>query len=175
MTPGKVIEGIYRDRLIAPDGRIVFDSDWKSNVIVLRCRVLLASFMKNDATAKGIQSLKIGRGDLSWDNLVQLPKPDPNVLDSLVDNAPFVMSLNLLKLEYIDPTNNDLSAKPTNRLQVTAVLGPGQPAAPDPFPLREFGLFGEMNNTEFMIDYVRHPLIEKDALMTLERKLRLAF
>ena len=175
MASGNVIEGIYRDRLIAPDGQVVFDSDWKSNVIVLRCRVLLTGFMKNDATAKGIQSLKVGRGDPAWDNLVQLPKPDPNVLEQLVDNAPFVIPLAKLKLEYLNPKTDDLSVAPTNRLQVTAVLGPGQPAAPDPFPLREFGLFGQMNATEFMIDYVRHPLIEKDGLMTLERKLRLAF
>lgn len=175
MASGNVIEGIYRDRLIAPDGRVVFDSDWKSNVIVLRCRVLLTGFMKNDATAKGIQSLKVGRGDAAWDNLVQLPKPDPNVIAQLVDNAPFVVPLAKLKLEYLNPTTSDLSLTPTNRLQVTAVLGPGQPAVPDPFPLREFGLFGQMTATEFMIDYVRHPVIEKDSLMTLERKLRLAF
>lgn len=175
MTSGNVIEGIYKDRWIAPDGQVVFESDWKSNVIVLRCRVLLSGFMKNDATAKGIQSMKVGRGDPAWDNLVQLPKPDPNILEQLVDNAPFVIPVAKLKLEYLNTKNDDLSVTPTNRLQVTAVLGPGQPAAPDPFPLREFGLFGQMNAVEFMIDYVRHPLIEKDSLMTLERKLRLAF
>ena len=175
MTSGKVIEGIYRDRLIASDGQVVFDSDWKSNVIVLRCRVLLAGFMRNEATAKGIQSLKVGQGDPAWDNLVQLPKPDPNVLDKLVDNAPFAIPLAKLKLDYLNPQTDDLSVTPTNRIQVTAVLGPGEPAGADPFPLREFGLFGQMNGTDFMIDYVRHPLIEKDALLTLERKLRLAF
>ena len=175
MNAGNVISGIYRDRLIAPDGQVVFDSDWKSNMIVLRCRVLLTGFMRNDATAQGIKSMKVGRGDPAWDNLVQIPKPDPNVTDQLVDNAPFVIPLANLKLEYLNPQTDDLSAAPTNRLQVTAVLGPNQPAAPNPYPLREFGLFGQMTATEFMIDYVRHPLIEKDNLMTLERKLRLAF
>src|SRR5258705_996480 len=116
MTSGNVIEGIYRDRLLAPDGQVVFDSDWKSNVIVLRCRVLLSGFMKNDATAKGIQSMKVGRGDPAWDNLVQLPKPDPNILEQLVDNAPFVIPLEKLKLEYLNPKHDDLSVTPTNRL-----------------------------------------------------------
>jgi hypothetical protein len=43
------------------------------------------------------------------------------------------------------------------------------------FPLREFGLFGELNGVSFMIDYIRHPLIEKDVAVTLERRVRLIF
>jgi hypothetical protein len=148
---GSLIEGIYRDRLVGPNNEVLLDSGWKSNMIVLRCRVLLAGFMKNEASAHGIQSLKFGKGDAAWDQLANL------------------------KLEYLNPRNSDLSAQATNCVQISATLGPGQPPAPDPYPLREFGLFGQMNNTEFMIDYVRHPVIEKDSLMTLERKVRLIF
>jgi hypothetical protein len=39
--------------------------------------------------------------------------------------------------------------------------------------MREFGLFGELGGVPFMIDYIRHPLIEKDGAVTLERKVRL--
>jgi hypothetical protein len=172
---GSLIEGIYRDRLVGPNNEVLLDSGWKSNMIVLRCRVLLAGFMKNEASARGIQSLKFGKGDAAWDQLAQPPKPDPNSLDQLVDTAPFIIPLANLKLEYLNPRNSDLSAQATNCVQISATLGPGQPPAPDPYPLREFGLFGQMNNTEFMIDYVRHPVIEKDSLMTLDRKVRLIF
>jgi hypothetical protein len=170
---GKLIEGIYRDVLFGPDGEPISDSGWQSNMIVLSCRVLLAGFMKNEATAKGIQSLRIGQGDSAWDNLAQPPKPDPNTLTKLVDSPG--ISIPGLKLEYLDPKTDTVTVNQTSRLQITATLGPGQPAAPDPYPLREFGLFGQMNGNDFMIDYVRHPLIEKDSLMTLERKVRLAF
>lgn len=174
MMSENIVSGIYRDRLIGPNGEVIFDSDWKSNLIVLRGRVLLAGFMKNEPTARGIQSLKVGRGDAAWDNLSQLPKPDANSLERLVDESPSVVEK--LKLEYLNPKNDDPSQTATNRLQITAVLGPGQPTGGgDPYPLREFGLFGQLNEREFMIDYVRHPLIEKDSLMTLERKVRLAF
>jgi len=172
---GNLVEGIYRDLVFGPDGERIFDSGWRSNMIVLTCRVLLAGFMKNEATAHGIQSLKVGRGDSAWDKLAQPPKPDPNLVNQLVDNAGFVIPVAKLKLEYLNPKTDDVSLDVTSRLQITATLGPGQPAAPDPYPLREFGLFGQMNNTEFMIDYIRHPLIEKDSVMTLERKVRLAF
>jgi len=51
---GNLVEGVYRDRLIGPNNQVLLDSGWKSNMIVLRCRVLLAGFMKNEATARGV-------------------------------------------------------------------------------------------------------------------------
>ncbi|MGB8508491.1 MAG: hypothetical protein WCD76_08795 [Pyrinomonadaceae bacterium] len=170
-----VIEGIYRDRLWGPDGKLIFDSQWKSNMIVMQGRRLLAGFMKNEGTAHGIQSLKIGRGDAAWDTIPP-PQPDPNTLDRLVDNTPFVISGGSLLLQYLLPDEVP-TLTPTNRLQIVAVLGPNQPtpAADPPYPMREFGLFGQMNGTDFMIDYIRHPLIEKDGLVTMERKVRLIF
>jgi hypothetical protein len=63
---------------------------------------------------------------------------------------------------------------PTGRIEITATLGPNQPV-PGIFNLREFGLFGEMNGQPFMIDYVRHPVIQKSGSFTLERRIRLIF
>ena len=40
------IKGIYRDRLLDAEGKAVFDSEWRNNMIVLRCRILLSSFMQ---------------------------------------------------------------------------------------------------------------------------------
>jgi len=64
-----------------------------------------------------------------------------------------------------------------NTSTVTAAAPERQPApATDPpVPLREFGIFGELNGVPQLIDYVRHPLIEKAGALTLERKVRLIF
>lgn len=169
-----VIKGIYRDRLLDPNGAPVFDSEWRNNMIVLRCRVLLSSFLKNDG-ALGIRALQLGRGDPSWDTTPP-PLPDPNAINTLVDVAPAEIPAAQLKLEYLDTTDS-VVPNATSRLQITATLLPGVPASPPntPFPLREFALFGELNGVRHMIDYIRHPLIEKDASMTLERKVRLIF
>ena len=169
------IQGIYRDRLLDPSGVTISDSGWRSNMIVMRCRVLLSGFLKGDNTALGIQALQVGRGDPSWDTNPP-PLPDPNTLAALIDATPFEVPVNQLKLEYLD-TGDNVVAQATNRLQITATLGPGVPPPPPnaPFQLREFGLFGEFNGARQMIDYIRHPLIEKDATMTLERKVRLIF
>lgn len=173
------IEGIYRDVLRGPAGEIIRDAGWKPNLIVLRCRELLAAFMKGDGTEAplGIQSLKLGRGDPAWDNVPPPPKPPENSIQ-LVDTTPFVIPKGSLTLQYLNG-NNEFSAVPTNRLEIVAVIGPGQPAPqlglPSPYPIREFGLFGKLKGVDYMIDYVRHPLIEKDAAVTLERRVQLIF
>jgi hypothetical protein len=167
------IDGFYCDRLLEPDGRELCVSGWRRNLIVAPCRILLAGFMRND-TALGVQSLQVGRGDPAWD-ASGAPAPDPNTT-SLTDAAPFKIPVANLKLEYLDASGS-VVVNATSRIQITATLGPGQPtpAGSPPYPLREFGLFGQLSGQPQMIDYVRHPVIQKDGSVTLERKIRLVF
>jgi hypothetical protein len=168
-----IFDGFFCDRLLDPAGCELSTSGWRRNLIVAPCRVLLAGFMRND-TALGVQSLQVGRGDPSWD-ASGAPAPDPGTA-SLTDAAPFTIPVANLKLEYLDAGGNVIVTA-TSRIQITATLGPGQPApaGSPPYPLREFGLFGQLNGQPQMIDYVRHPVIQKDGSVTLERKIRLVF
>src|SRR6266542_1772923 len=168
------IKGIYRDRLMDCGGRLILDTGWKSNLIVRRCRMLLAGFMKNE-TAFGIQSIQFGSGQASWDT-VPPPAADPNTTVGLVDAAPFSLPVASLTLQYLSDADA-IVVVPTNRIQIVATLGPGQPppAGSPPFPLREFGLFGKLNGADFMLDDIRHPLIKMDGPTTLERRIRLIF
>jgi len=120
-----LIEGIYCDQLWEPNGELRFDSGWRKNMIVMQGRRLLAGFMKNEATAHGIQSMKIGHGDPLWDTNPP-PQPDPNTMSKLVDAAPFVITGGNLTLQYLLPDDTP-TLNVTNRVQITAVLGPGQP------------------------------------------------
>lgn len=167
------IKGIYRDRLFDELGTEVFDSGWKSNLIVSRCRILLGGFMNNELSAKGIQALQVGRGDPLWDTNPP-PLPDPNLVTKLEDNSPFIIQKGpSLVIQYLNDSDA-IVPDPTSRVQIVATLGPNQPTA-QTFPLREFGLFGELKGQPFMIDYIRHPLIEKSGSVTLERRVRLIF
>jgi hypothetical protein len=176
--PEVLIKGIYRDVLLDARGKTISDTGWRSNLIVLSCRVLLAGLMKSEQTETplGIQSMKVGKGSPAWD--VSMPAPDES-LTKLVDPQPFPINREELELIYLD-SSGQLSAKPTSRIEIIAKLGPNQPPPDEksqskPYPLREFGLFGKLNGEDYMIDYIRHPLIEKDNALTLERHVQLIF
>jgi hypothetical protein len=172
--------GVYCDRIITRDGQ-VRDLGWCSNIIVDRCRYLLASFMKNEKSsgtslkAEGIRLLAIGRGEEKWDTA-----PPPQALPAiqqLVDPNPFKIEVKPKQIKYLDDTRN-IAQGPTHRIQVSIVLDPGVPplnGEETAFPLREFGLFGRFGNKDYMIDYVRHPVIHKQADETLNRTIRLVF
>jgi hypothetical protein len=170
MTRSKLsIHGIYRDVVEDAERRVVRDSGWVSNTIVSRCHELLASFMKN-GPASGIQYLEVGRGSDTWD---AEPVPSGPGQTALVDENPF--KVEDLEVAYLD-ADDDVQEAPSNRLQITATLGPGYPPVDGTsYPLREFGLFGELDGEPYMINAIRHPVIHKDATTTLIRVVRLYF
>ncbi|HKQ05861.1 MAG TPA: hypothetical protein VJ464_12065 [Blastocatellia bacterium] len=170
------IKGIYRDTLIDAGGRLLSDSGWRSNLIVVRCRMLIAGFMMNENKTFGIQQMQVGKGSAVWDTTPPVaPLP---ITETLVDGSPFTLTLGpSLVLQYLDEKDNVLPKGPSTRIQIVATLGPGQPppVSGTTYPLREFGLFGKLNDQLAMIDYIRHPVIQKDTSVTLERRVRLIF
>jgi hypothetical protein len=179
------IRGIYRDILRDKNNNIIFDSQWNSNVIVNDCRIQLAAFMKNDQP-KGIQRLKVGRGNKEWDgmwNTQEKPLTEPSQA-GLVDTE-HSHPVQGEKLVSVYLNENDVEVtETTNRVQITATLGLNEPEPVEgsnvnSYPLREFGLFGEYFDgteyKEYMIDYIIHPVIHKDVTATLIRVVRLYF
>ena len=79
------LRGSYRDILKDPDRGVVYDSGWKANTIVDRCRLLLAGFMRSDASS-GIHHLAVGQGDDTWDD-DGIPGVDPADTTALVNAA----------------------------------------------------------------------------------------
>ena len=175
---GNSIRGIYRDILRTSDNRVVSDSGWKSNIIVDRCRDLLAAFMSKKDTV-GVNKLMVGKGEESWDTTTPAPTATQSVL---TDPAPFAVDVGPHDIVFLDENDTQVEG-PTSRLQVTVTLGENQPppvAGESSYPLREFGLFGQFTDNagtvhDFMIDCVHHPVIRKDASTSLERIVRLYF
>lgn len=171
------IKGIYRDCLYGADGRLLYDSGWRDNKIVNSCHILLAHLMKgggnNPSKQTGIAFLQVGSGDQSWD--ASIPAVDDQ---TAALTTPYVEKYSL-DLIYLQPGSNPpiQSEQPTRCIQASVTLAPNSPSVADGqlALLREFGLFGRAGNTEYMIDCVRHPLIQKDSTMTLTRVIRLTF
>jgi len=170
------LHGMYRDVLRDRHGRVIWDRGWHKNVIVVDCRRLLAGFMRGAPTTLGIQGLQVGQGLAAWDSPPGPPTPTPGQT-ALVDPAPHTEPVANLQIDYLD--GGVVTATPTHRVQIVATLGPGVPAWPDgdhpTSTLREFGLFGELDGAEVLINYVIHPAIVKDPASTLERTIRLVF
>jgi hypothetical protein len=169
------LRGIYRDIVTGRDGRVVHDSGWNANTVVDSCRTLLAGFVRN-ASAGGISFLAVGQGEPTWDSS-GAPAPDPATTNDLVNRFSETVPAADLVLEYLDAGDN-VTGTPTNRLQVTATLPPGFPAALpglSTYPLREFGLFGSLDGADLMINCIRHPVIHKDEGSSLIRVVRLYF
>ena len=119
----------------------------------------------------------------AWDQLSDgPPHPGPEV-EALEDSDPYVLGSGTWSLEFLD-SDDQHSAVPTSRVQITLTLGESQPPVPEgstvtTYPLREFGLFGVYNDGtedhDYMIDCIRHPVIHKDETATLIRRVKLYF
>ncbi|MFC0597825.1 hypothetical protein [Streptomyces palmae] len=169
--------GEYRDVLLDPTGRVVWDSGVRRNTIVADCRRLLCGFMHSgDTQTRGITGLQLGQGQDSWDR----PPGPPLALPSdtkLADPAPYTVEASSLQIDYL--SGPDVVDAPTNQLQIVATLGPNVPPWPDGThvdrTLREFALVGSLGTQTVLIDYVIHPAIPRDPESTLKRTIRLVF
>lgn len=168
------LKGIYHDRIITAQDQVI-DLGWRSNIIVDRCRYLLAAFMRSERSARGIYYLTVGRGEESWDTIPFAPPQSDRT--ALTDPSPFNIRIRSGEMIYVDPAG-DPSKIPTSRIQIRVTLEPGTPPispGDTSYPLREFGLFGRLGKENYMIDYVRHAVIQKQAGDTLVRTIRLMF
>lgn len=174
-VPMPVPIGHYRDVLRDAQGRVQWDRGWVKNAILADCRRLLAAFLRGEAGTSGLQGLAVGAGLAAWD---ALPPPPPTGNETmLTDPNPFTVPLAALAFTYLNGAAP--SVTPTNRLQIVITLGPNLPAWPDANHttgnLREFGLVAQLGGAPVLVNLVRHPVIAKDALSTLERTIWLVF
>lgn len=178
------IKGTYRDTLCGSDGTVLFDSGWRSNMIVNDCHVLMAALVKILANNRKLVSgaedglfLCVGEGLGNWDDPQKRPVPKPSDQELKTKYSPPFKELGLKfmnKKQNGTDTTYEESTDPTNILEITATLGQEYPNNPN-YPLREFGLFAKLNGKEYMINHVIHPVITKGASATLERVIHLEF
>jgi len=169
------LRGIYRDILRNAHNSVVYDSGWRTNAIVLDARILLAAFMKGDPCT-GITCLKVRQGDEKWDQVLE---PVPRNTDILTDPNPYQLELLESDKTYLpDASSSDMFPNCTNAIQIVARLDKDFPSLPSGqtfYPLREFGLFGKIQDKLCMINCVRHPVIHKDNQTSLTRIIKLYF
>ena len=175
-SPVSNLYGIYRDVLRDAEGYVIWDRGWRKNLIVTDCRRLLASFMRGEPGTSGISGLQVGSGSDTWDTIPQQPGEGDT---SLFDSNPHTISLSASNIDFLMLDSDSISVTPTNRIQIQLSLGPNVPPWPDAnhptITLREFGLIGQINGSNILINYVIHPAIVKDPVSALERTIWLIF
>src|SRR3954468_24865870 len=95
------LHGMFRDVLRDEHGVVTWDSGWQKNAIVVDCRRLLAGFLHGAPTnTLGIQGLRVGAGQESWDAPPGPPVSTP-AQTALVDpNSPLVPRASL-QVDYL--------------------------------------------------------------------------
>ncbi len=161
-------DGLHRDVLLDPCGRVVWVREWEHNVIVNGLRSLLAALVKGDPQGDPLGYWAVGSGSSSWDS-PGAPPPD-NVRQTYAQLAAEVGRKPL-------PSGSItfLGGGFTNRLEIISSFTTADVPAG---PLREFGLFagGTMAaNSGVLINHRVHPRIDMQPGFTLERTLHLTF
>jgi len=171
---GPLRHGIYQDCLKAADGSLLWQSDWRDNLVVESCNILLASLMKREAGISGILYWAVGSGEGTWDALMPSPEPTDTQLQNEVARKNIVAD----DIVFLDAAGVP-SETPTARLQVSATFGDEELGGEGTVSLREFGLFGGDATGEadsgLMIDYVIHPSVTLEPGMSLTRNLHFTF
>jgi len=168
------IKGYYRDVFVDENNQILWDTLWRSNLIVQNCNVLMASLMKRHEAMQGILYWAVGKGLPDWDS----NNPNRVSTTSKLNNEVARKAISAEQIVYINEANTP-TENPTTRLEVTMEFKGEDVVKSGSLSLREFGLFGgdasEIKDSGFMIDYVIHPRIDLTPGIKLIRKLRLTF
>jgi hypothetical protein len=168
--PNGCVRGIYRDRLVDANGRLVGERGWRSNRVVNDCNRLLAALMKGEPGVGGVLYLAVGEGEEAWDGA----PPQTSAGASRLAREWLRVPLGASQIEYLGGDG----VQPTDQLQITATLQ-GSVVPGSVKSLREFGLFGgtatAAADSGLLINYVIHPRIDLTPGSTLVRELRLQF
>lgn len=160
--------GEYRDALFSPDGKRIWETSWRKNLIVNSARNLLAALIKSDPQGAPAAYWAVGFGDPSWDGGNVPPDSARLTLTQLYNETgrkPLAGQITFLGGTF------------TNKLEITAQFTVANIVGTN-LSLREFGIFGGGSaaaNSGVLINHRIHPRIDMQAGFTLERTLHLTF
>jgi hypothetical protein len=168
-APRVIVRGKWQDKIIYENGTVVI-SDWTPNQVQNTNATLLASLMKIEAGITGIQYIAVGAGLAAWD---AVPPAQPYTQTTLTTEY-FRKAIAPAEITFRDALGN-LSLPPTNIIQIDVTLLPAEANGTQ----REFGIFGgnatAAADSGYMVNWLVHGRIDKDATMTIQRSVRFTF
>ena len=165
--------GEYRDVWRDRQGKILWQRDWRPNLIVNGLSNLLAALVMGDSQGQRLMFWAVGSGENAWDGGT-LPSDEERRSRFGLYNETGRQEIMPAQMTFIDATGNPQAAI-SNRLEITAEFAvPEFPAG----PLRELGLFAGGSaavGSGILINHAIHPRIDLQENFTLQRTLRLTF
>jgi len=158
------VRGSVRDRLLDADGRLLWDSGWRSNLVLWRGLDLVGALLVGGAGtgSDGLRFLAVGTGDPAWG--AGTPPAPSATADSLVAEV---------ARRRIDPGAGLSYDTGTHTVAVDVTFGPDEANG----ELRELGLFGAGASARpgsgWLFNCRRHAPLVKQAGQSLQRSLRL--
>jgi hypothetical protein len=159
--------GRHRDVLVGPDGRVLWERTWASNVIADSLGPLLAALVKGDPQGASIAWWAVGSGESQWD-----AGPPP---DDAVRRGRTRLYAETGRAAVAPGQITFLGGTFTNRLEIISSFTTAEVPAG---PLREFGLFAggtSAADSGVLVNHRVHPRIDMQQGFTLQRTLRLTF
>lgn len=157
--------------IIHPDGTKELVQNIDYNIVVENLSIAIAALMKRQSGYQGLLYWAVGSGLGSWSDNAP---PNPLDTDSRLENETYRKAIALSDIVFIDDSNN-VSASPTNRLQVTVTFTDAEANG----KIMEFGLFAgnatAAANSGIMVNHKTHNAIQKTNLIQLEYMIRLTF
>ena len=164
---------VFKD---AETGEVIHDSGWVKNQVQDTNATLLAMLYReliqaSPAVDKGPTWLAIGHGLPAWDST----PPTLDQTDTTLEDEFYRQEIQPSDVGYIDPITKVASGTPTRAIEIVMTI-----AAPDAIGTwREFGFFGgdasATLDSGYMVNWIDHSRIDKDASMVVERTVRFTF
>lgn len=179
--PAKIlVSGTWRDEYIYADGRVE-QGEWTPNQIQNGAAMVAAGLFgrvgeipPHDAPVAftGISYIAVGSGDVTWDAVA----PVQDKADTTLTAEYFRKAIPAADMQFVDvAAPHNPSATPTRAIEITMTFDPAEANG----AMREFGLFGGdadgVTDSGQIINWVVHPLINKDATLTINRTIRITF
>ena len=170
------IQGMWRDTYEWADGRRLI-GPWKRNQIQNAAPILVGGLLRRAGELAfpgftGITYIGYGSGNVSWD----ITPPVQDAADTTLTLEYFRKIVPNTDLFFLDPLAAPGSAPvagPTRRVGFVGTLLPAEGNG----SLREFGLFGGLASGTLdsgtILNWIVHPLITKDATLTITRNVEI--
>jgi len=176
--------GRWKDKYYR-DGELVEETEWTHNQIQNVAPIIAAGLFHRwdelpagqvPVPFEGISYIAVGSGDVAWDALAPGTVPQDRA-DTTLTTEYYRQSILASDMSFLDADDpaHPVVAGPSRMIQIESTFLPADANG----AMREFGLFcgfaTGLPDSGHILNWIVHPLINKDATLTITRTIQIEF